>query len=138
MSTAAGHRARRRNGGGIPVRESSYPQSPHREDTKNRVSPNPSANPLVKPLPHPKAPGKNAKNASPAPRFAGPAPTSTTCNPDASGQYPEGRVRKMIPVTVCAGCGPEVLSALPLIQHRCDKVNTLVGGSDGFFCHSVI
>ncbi len=35
-------------------------------------------------------PGKNAKNAAPTPRFAGPAPTATTCFPDAFGQYPAG------------------------------------------------
>ena len=63
----------------------------------------------------------------------------------------QGRVRKMIPVTVCGASRPEVLAALPLIQHRCDIVNTLVGrsggffsrlrenvGKWGFFCHSVI
>ena len=50
----------------------------------------------------------------------------------------QGRVRKMIPVTVCGACRPEVIAALPLIQHRCDIVNTLVGRSGGFFCHSVI
>ena len=35
-------------------------------------------------------PGKNAKNAAPPPRFAGPAPTATTWIPDAPGQYPAG------------------------------------------------
>ena len=35
-------------------------------------------NPLAKPLFHPHIPGKNAKNAAPAPRFAGPAPAATT------------------------------------------------------------
>ena len=39
----------------------------------------------------------------------------------------------MIPVSVCAGGGPEVLSALPLIQHRCGKVNTLAGDPADFF-----
>ncbi len=48
---------------------------------------------------------------------------------------PEDRVRKMIPAPVGGTCGPEVLAALPLIQHRCGKVNTLVGVSGGFFCH---
>ena len=48
--------------------------------------PNPfPVNPLAKPLSHPKTPGKNAKNAAPTPRSAGPAPASTTCFPDASG-----------------------------------------------------
>ncbi len=51
---------------------------------------------------------------------------------------PEDRVRKMIPVTVCGACRPEVLAALPLVQHRCDIVNTLAGDPARFFCHSVI
>ena len=48
-----------------------------------------------------------------------------------------GRVRKMIPVSVCGACRPEVLAALTLIQHRCDIVNTLVEDPAGFFCHSM-
>ncbi len=96
------------------------------------VEPPGQALPRAKPHP-PQDPRKNAKNPAHAPRFAGPAPTATTSVPDAFGQYPEGRVRRMIPVSVCAGCGPEVLAALSLIQHRCDIVNTLVGDLRGFF-----
>ena len=67
------------------------PRSSYNRNTDTAQNPNPfSVNPLVKPLSHPKTPGKNAKNAARSPRFAGPAPTATTENPDAFGQYPAG------------------------------------------------
>ena len=106
----------------------------------------PPPNPLVKPYSTPN-PGKNASLGSPArtrktppPRPASraqPPPPPPACR-TRSVSTPEGRVRRMIPVSVCGPCGPEVLSALPLIQHRCDIVNTLVRDPAGFFCHSVI
>ena len=56
--------------------------------------------------------------------------------PDAFGQYPAGPRSEDDP---CLG-----LRARPtggdcsffIIRHRCDKVNTFIGGSGGFFCHS--
>ena len=74
----------------------------------------------------------------PSPRFAGPAPTASTRCPDAFGQYPAGSRSEDDP---CLGlrrqptggdCGSFI------IRHRCDIVNTLVGDTPGFFCHSVI
>ena len=49
-----------------------------------------SPNPLVKPLFHPRTPARTRKTPPTTPRFAGPAPTSTTWIPDAVGQYPGG------------------------------------------------
>ena len=101
--------------------------------------------PLVKPLFHPgQAPapspdsGKNAKNAAPPLRFAGPAPTSTTGNPDAFGQYPAGSRSEDDPCLGLRRLRTGGAFGSFIIPHRCDKVNTLVGGSIGFFCHSAV
>ena len=109
--------------------------------TQTPTRPKPLSRPKL--LSHPSsypAPGprKNAKNPAHTPRSAGPAPTASTEFPDASGQSLEGRVRKMIPAPVCGAGRPEVLAAVSIIRHRCDTVNTLVGGITGFFCHSAI
>ena len=50
----------------------------------------PSTKTLVNPIFPPRNPAKNAKNAAPSPRLAGPAPAATTCFPDAPGQCPAG------------------------------------------------
>ena len=83
---------RRRNGESIP----------------NRTCPNP-ANPLVKPIPCPPDPGKNAKNTAPrsASRARPPPPPPDVRTRLVSTR--QGRVRKMIPVSVCGACRPEVL-----------------------------
>ena len=93
--------------------------------------------PWSNPIPPP-APARTRKTPPPRPASRARPPPPPPRFRTRSVSTPEGRVRKMIPVTVCAGCGPEVLSAPPLIQHRCDKVNTLVRDPAGFFCHSMI
>ena len=97
----------------------------------------PPVNPWSVYLSHPQNPGKNAKTRPQAP-LRGPGPH---CRHLVSGRVwsviPEDRARKMIPVSVCAGCGPEGACGPTIIRHRCDKVNTLVGDPAGFFCHSV-
>ena len=69
-------------------------------------------NPLVSPSSPPPYPGKNAKIAAPTPRSAGPAPAAATCCPDAPGQSLEGRVRRMIPVSVCGAVDRRCLQLL--------------------------
>ncbi len=143
------------NGEGIPYPRTS--PAPGRLTEKNTDTRKPEpfpANPPVRPYsallplvrPYPPqapipAPGPRQEREKPRPR----APASRARPPPPpprirtrSISTRQGRVRKMIPVSVCGACRPEVLAALPLIQHRCDIVNTLVGGSDGFFCHSMI
>ena len=143
MSMSGGRCVRRRNGEGIPPVPSARVIAPTlgpslQRRHRHRASPNHFLR-THRPSPCP-APGprKNAKNAAPTPRFAGPAPTATTEFPDAVGQYPGGSRSEDDPCPVGGTCGPEVLAALPLIQHRCDIVNTLVRDPAGFFCHSVI
>ena len=97
--------------------------------------------PPVKPLPTPcPAPGprQEREKRCPSPRFAGPAPTASTENPDASGQYPAGPRSEDDPCLGLRRLRTGGDCSFFIIRHRCDKVNTLVGGSDGFFCHSVI
>ena len=115
MSPAAGAAPPGGNGEASPVRAPSYPRNPAdfdpliaqvrhplsvhpltpgrlQRNRRRRANPNPSspANLLFKTLFHLKTPVQNAKNASPSPRFAGPAPTAATWIPDAFGQYPGG------------------------------------------------
>ena len=153
------------NGEGIPYPRTSPAPGRLTEKTPTRVSPNPFlrthrsgpippsclwsgpyppashwSSPIPPQAPIP-APGPRQEREKPRPR----APASRARPPPPpprirtrSVSTRQGRVRKMIPVSVCGACRPEVLAASPLIQHRCDIVNTLVGGSGGFFCHSMI
>ena len=119
-----------------PPAQTPAPPATHQEDPEQPTGP--AWNPLVNPLSHPRPLDKNAKNTAPAPRSAGPAPTASTCCPDAPGQYP-GRSRSEN--DPCPGLRRQPTGGACgsfIIRHRCDKVNTLVDGSDGFFCHSVI
>jgi len=84
----------------------------------------------------PQEPGKNAKNAPPAPRFAGPAPAATTLDPDAVGQYPGGSRSEDDPCLGLRALRTGGAFGFFIIRYRCDKVNTLVGDPAGFFCHS--
>ena len=142
------------NGEGIPYPRTSPAPVRLTEKTPTRVSPNPflrtHRSGLIPPSClwsgpiHPKRLfpppdlGKNAKNTAPAPRFAGPAPTAATENPDAFGQYPAGSRSEDDP---CLGlrrqptggaCGSSINTAsVRHSQYPC-------GGFGGFFCHSMI
>ena len=71
-----------------PMNKGGRPPTPRRQNDEGIPYPS-SPNPWSSPYPA-QDPGKNAKNAAPLPRFAGPAPTASTENPDAFGQYPAG------------------------------------------------
>ena len=77
-----------------PIRASSEPDASWActvDSDRAKASPiRASSEPPGQALSHLKTPGKNAKNAAPPPRFAGPAPTAATMDPDAFGQYPAG------------------------------------------------
>ena len=120
-----------------PVRASSETQSPYRENTKHRGSSNP-VNPLVKPLSLPRIPARTRKPRAHAPRFAGPAPTASSWDPDAPGQYPGGSRSENDPCPGLRYLRTGGACGFFIIQYMCDKVNTLVGDPGGFFCHSVI
>ncbi len=66
------------------------PGVPHPNTPAPGIPESLSPNPLVKPLFHPRTPARTRKTPPTTPRFAGPAPTSTTWIPDAVGQYPGG------------------------------------------------
>ncbi len=103
-----------------------------------RHPPNPPVSPCSTPgqAPvHPRTPARTRKIPPPRPASRARPPPPPPRIRTRSVSTRQGRVRKMIPVSVCGPCGPEVLAALPLIQHRCDKVNTLVRDPAGFFCH---
>ncbi len=103
-----------------------------------RHPPNPPVSPCSTPgqAPvHPRTPARTRKIPPPRPASRARPPPPPPRIRTRSVSTRQGRVRKMIPVSVCGPCGPEVLAALPLIQHRCDKVNTLVRDPARFFCH---
>ncbi len=158
---AAGHRAHRRNGQGTPVR-SSYTRSssqkkaptlqartscePTDQNATQRsaaashpTNPNPPANPPIKPLsPAQAPPARTRKSGAPPPATPGPAPAATTCISGRGRSVPGGSRSEDDP---CLGLRRQPTGgacSFYIIRHRCDKVNTLVGGSGGFFCHSVI
>ena len=110
----------------------------HRPHAPASRAPAPPAEPLVKPLSHPKpyppkTPTRTRKTPPPRPASRARPPPPPPGFRTRSVSTRQGRVRKMIPVSVCGACRPEVLAALPLIQHRCDIVNTLVRDPTGFF-----
>ncbi len=115
---------------------------PHRLPTDQTPTPLISSDQAPTPhpgaYPHPRTPARTRKTPPPRPASRARPPPPPPWFRTRLVSTRQGRVRKMIPVSVCGACRPEVLAALPLVQHRCDIVNTLVGGSGGFFCHSVV
>ena len=66
-------------------------------------------NPLVKPLSHPRTPARTRKTPPPRPASRARPPPPPPASRTRSVSTPEGRVRKMIPVSVCGASRPEVL-----------------------------
>ena len=102
-------------------------------------NPNPPANPPIKPLsPAQAPPARTRKSGAPPPATPGPAPAATTCISGRGRSVPGGSRSEDDP---CLGLRRQPTGgacSFYIIRHRCDKVNTFVGGSGGFFCHSVI
>ena len=117
----------------IPVRAASSKTVGLQRKTATPRNPKPCEPPVqpLRPLPR----TRKTPPPPPAPRARPPPPPPGFRTRLVS--TPEGRVRRMIPVSVCGTCGPEVIATVSIIRHRCDIVNTLVGRSDGFFCRSV-
>ena len=125
-------RTRRRNGRGIRCPCLLLPRSSQRK-YQHRANPNPSpAKPLVSPYPTLAPPRKNAKTPPPRPASRARPPPPPPGFRTRLVSTRQGRVRRMIPVSVCAGGGPEVLWLLhyPVYvrqgQYPC-------GGSGGIF-----
>ena len=93
--------------------------------------------PWSSPCPNPRTPARTRKTPATTPRYAGPAPATTTLVPDAPGQYPGGLRSEDDP---CLGLRRRPTGgacSFFIIPHRCDMVNTLVGDTGRFFCHSM-
>ena len=85
------------------------------------------------PFPTPGPLARTRKTTAPAPRFAGPAPTASSWDPDAPGQYPGGSRSEDDPAPVCGTCGPEVLAASSLSGIGAARSIPLCGIRGDFF-----
>ena len=97
-------------------------------------TPTPQRTHRSSPYPPPKHPRQERENPAHRPRLRrAQPPPPPPAYPDAVGQYPEGRVRKMIPVSVCGASRPEVLAASTLSGIGATRSIPLWADPAGFF-----